>query len=243
MRRVSCICPTYGRPPDHTHLIEEAVESFVRQDYPNKELILLNDAKEQELICNAPNVRVINHYPRYGSLGEKYNAGISFSSGELICPWEDDDISLPWRISLSVRMLGNYDYWNPKRYWFLNGDGLHSKHSMGYAHNSSIYTREIWQRVGGYPGVSGSQDAAMDGLLSQYFPAPTSELPIEEWFYVYRWGVSPDHLSARPPYEEFWQEVGRRALTEGKFTISPKWVNDYLAMRTEHLINLRNNDD
>ena len=47
---VSCICPTYNRPPRHQHLLEEAIASFLRQDYPNKELIVLNDCPGQELI-------------------------------------------------------------------------------------------------------------------------------------------------------------------------------------------------
>ena len=37
---VSCICLTYGR----VALLEEAIESFLRQDYPGvKELVVLND--------------------------------------------------------------------------------------------------------------------------------------------------------------------------------------------------------
>ena len=35
MPLVSCICPTYNRPPEYQHLVEEAIESFLRQDYPN----------------------------------------------------------------------------------------------------------------------------------------------------------------------------------------------------------------
>ena len=42
--RVSCICVTYNRPPDRQWLLEEAVESFRRQRYPDCELIVLNTA-------------------------------------------------------------------------------------------------------------------------------------------------------------------------------------------------------
>src|SRR5690349_243347 len=52
--KVSCICATYNRPPHFQWLLEEAIESFLRQDYAEKELIVLNDCPEQELLCDAP---------------------------------------------------------------------------------------------------------------------------------------------------------------------------------------------
>src|SRR5688572_15193909 len=84
---VSCICPTYGRPPDHQHLVEEAIASFVNQTYPNKELIVLNDCPGQTLVCNAPGVRVVNVPERFPTLGDKRNAGVGLSRGQLIAPW------------------------------------------------------------------------------------------------------------------------------------------------------------
>ena len=54
---VSCMCLTYGRP----HLLEEAIESFLRQDYQGqKELIVLNDLPQEELLFNHPEVHIIN---------------------------------------------------------------------------------------------------------------------------------------------------------------------------------------
>ncbi len=229
--RVSCICPTYGRPPDYLHLLEEAVESFLRQDWPQKELLILNDAPGQELVCDAPGVRVINAPQRFASLGEKYNAAIEAARGELICPWEDDDISLPWRIRLSVERLGDADYWNPGRYWFLDGRGLHSDHAMGVSHNGSIFRRSAWQRVGGYPPISGAQDAEFDHRLRlRCHVAHHEPLPVDQWFYIYRWGVSPTHLSGRQPHDAFYAEVGTQPLKSGQFKLRPHWRQNYAMM-------------
>jgi len=57
---ISCICPTYNRLPKYQFLLEESIESFLRQDYPNKESIVLNDTPGQELRCEANGVTIVN---------------------------------------------------------------------------------------------------------------------------------------------------------------------------------------
>jgi glycosyltransferase involved in cell wall biosynthesis len=230
---VSCICPTYNRPPHYQHLLEEAIASFLRQDYPNKELIVLNDCPGQELICDEPGVRVVNVAERFPSIGDKLNAAVGLARGELIAPWDDDDINLPWRLSLSVERLGDGDYFNPRSYWFLDNDGLHVDHSMGYAHNASLFRRAAFEGVGGYPSVSLGADAALDAAFSGLAHAVdprrgNKELTQGEWFYIYRWGVSPVHMSGSG-VEDFYVEVGKQPVVEACFHLSPRWRRDYVA--------------
>jgi glycosyltransferase involved in cell wall biosynthesis len=229
---VSCICPTYNRPPRYQHLLEEAIASFLRQDYPNKELIVLNDCPGQELTCDEPGVRVVNVAERYPSIGDKQNAAVGLARGELIAPWDDDDISLPWRLSLSVARLGDGDYFNPRSYWFLDNEGLHFDHPMGYANNASLFRRAAFEGVGGYPSKSFGADAALDAAFSGLAHAVDprrgdKELTRGEWFYIYRWGVSPAHMSGSG-VEDFYREVGKLPIVEGRFHLSPHWRRDYL---------------
>jgi len=165
----------------------------LRQDYPNKELVVLNDCPGQELICDAPGVRVVNVAERFPSIGDKLNAAVGLARGELVAPW-DDDISLPWRLSLSVERLGDANYFNPRCYWFLD-DGLHVDHSMGYANNASLFRRAAFEGVGGYPSESFGPDAALDAAFSRlaHVVDPLRgdrELTRSEWFYIYRWGLA-----------------------------------------------------
>lgn len=228
----SCICPTYNRPPRYQHLLEEAIASFLRQDYPNKELIVLNDCPGQELICDEPGVRVVNVAERYPSIGDKYNAAVSLARGELIAPW-DDDISLPWRLSLSVARIGDGDYFNPRRYWFSDNEGLHFDHSIGYAHNASLFRRAALEEVGDYPskglGYDAALDAAFSGLAHGVDPLRgDKELRRGESYYIYRWGVSPAHVSGSG-VEDFYGEVGKLPVVEGRFHLAPHWRRDYVA--------------
>src|SRR5437870_2425060 len=101
---VSCQCITYGR----TTLLDEAVESFVRQDYVGpKELVILNDYADLTLACDVAGVKVINIPYRFRTIGEKRNACVALGRGDIIFPWDDDDIHLPHRISYSLQQMKN----------------------------------------------------------------------------------------------------------------------------------------
>jgi hypothetical protein len=227
---------TYNRPPTHQHLLEEAIESFLRQDYPNKELLLLNDCEGQVLLFDHPRVRIFNIPNRYPTLGDKRRALAELATGDFIAPWDDDDISLPWRLSLSVERIGDAGYYNPQRYWYSEPDGLHHDHGVGNSHISSLYSRAAFKASGGYPSLTLGEDQVMHQNLMTKLPRRdlrvrelgTADLPIEEWFYIYRWGVSPVHLSGVAD-EGFYEEVGKATVQKGRYALQPHWVRDYVA--------------
>lgn len=240
---VSCLCPTYARLPAYGHLLGEAVESWRRQDYPldRRELLILNDCAAQVLVCEAPGVRVVNLSDRLPTLGEKYNRMVELSLGEVLLPWEDDDLSLPGRITQAVAALaGGYGYFNPQRSWFWNGGRLHSDHSHGVCHNASAFTRESWARAGGYPALSGAQDAWMDGALKRAVRvAPPLAGEPAAWQYVYRWGCSPCHLSGFSDHEAAYRAGGHQLVVPGEFVVVPGYLNDYERQVADHLASLR----
>jgi glycosyltransferase involved in cell wall biosynthesis len=229
--KVSCICPTYNRAPDYLWLLEEAIESFLRQEYPEKELFVLNDCPGQELICDAPGVIVVNICRRFRSLGEKLNTGMALASGSLLTNWDDDDISLPWRLSTSIERLGEADYYNPGAYWFLDPNGLHTDHRMGVSQNCSMFRRSAFDAVNGYPHVSGNNDKVIHRRLtshSEVKQAAPSSLRVDEWFYIYRWGVSPVHLSGNGDPDSWSNFVGQKPITPGQYVLRPHWKEEYV---------------
>jgi glycosyltransferase involved in cell wall biosynthesis len=237
MLKVSCLCATYNRAPLYLNLVEEAVESFLRQDYPNKELIVFNDTPGQTLHFDHPEVQVVNTPFRCASLGEKRNLLAAMADGELICIWDDDDISLPWRLSRSVVLLGDADYYNPGAYWYLDGNGLHHDHAVGFCYNASLYRKCAFDDLGGHPSISVGEDAAMDAKLRTRNVAMAPPLARNEWFYIYRWGVSPVHISGRG-LDSFWETIGERPIQPGEYVLKPHWEQDYIALTQAHALML-----
>jgi hypothetical protein len=238
---ISCICPTYGRP----HLLEEAVYSFLRQDYPGrKELVVLNDLDQQTLSFDHPEVTVINLTRRFRTLGEKYNAAIAVASHELLFPWEDDDIYLPNRLSYSV------EHFDPRSGFFKLGlawvwnDGQISGPESNLFHAQSCWSREFFQGVGGYASMGLGHDVEMEARLEAARPGSTSTFAArpEDLFYIYRWrGTASYHGSAFTEDEhqavgEFvHQELGSGRLPVGEISLTPRWHSDYVALIRDKL--------
>lgn len=221
---VSAVCLAYDLPRRQT-VLEESIESFLRQTYPHKELVIVNDTPGLVIECDAPGVRIIN-VPPCATLGDKYNAGVEAARGTLICSWDDDDISLPWRMSLSVELLGRAEYFNPRAYWFLNGDTLQHEVRTGYAHNASIFRKGAWQKVGRYqPLADNSQDAAMDTALRAQCQTIDGSGRIEQTAYIYRWGDGLHHGSSGPA-----ELLGQ---SSGTFRLNPHWERNYTRLTVQ----------
>jgi len=85
---VSCIMPTANRQK----FIPFAIDYFLQQDYPNIELIIVDDGLEsaQYLIPNHPQIKYF--YSDYiGTIGIKRNKACEKANGQIILHWDDDD--------------------------------------------------------------------------------------------------------------------------------------------------------
>ena len=98
----SCLMPTCNR----RSFVPRAIRQFLEQDYPRRELIVLDDGSDSvaDLIPADPRIRY-RRLERRLILGDKRNAAAEMSSGEILLHWDDDDWMAPWRVSYQVRRL------------------------------------------------------------------------------------------------------------------------------------------
>ena len=99
---VSCIMPTYNRRA----FVPQAIEYFLRQDYPNKELVIVDDGTDpvKELIPTDDCMRYIRLAYR-ATIGEKRNRACEQARGDIIAHWDDDDWQAPQRLRYQVEAL------------------------------------------------------------------------------------------------------------------------------------------
>ncbi len=101
---VSCIMPTAER----RSYVPHAIRYFLNQDYPHKELIILDDGEDRvaDLIPAIPTIRYFQTNRR-NSIGAKRNMLCEEARGELIAHWDDDDWHAPQRLSVQIEALLN----------------------------------------------------------------------------------------------------------------------------------------
>lgn len=244
---VSCMCLTYGRP----HLLEEAIESFLRQDYPGqKELIVLNDLDWQTLRFEHPEVRVINVPARFRTIGEKRNACAALASHDLLFVWDDDDIYLPHRLSYSVRMFDSEKrFFKPHAAFALN-NGVLKGPDRNLFHSGSCWSRSLFNQVRGYAHMNSGQDLEIELLFEKAIgKGKNYNIKPEDIYYIYRWaGTGSFHLSAygkdKPGEKTGDQKVAENVvkklksgdLQSGEIWVEPKWKCDYVQLVTDYLI-------
>jgi len=174
---VTCIMPTRDRGP----YVPQAVRCFLRQDYGNRELVVLDDGKEpvRHLLPSDPRIR----YERLVSplvLGEKRNLACELAGGAIIAHWDDDDWSAPYRLSYQVAELERsgvalcgtrreffYDA-RHRRAWLFEYPEWQRRRLIG---NSLCYRTELWRRRP-FPALAVGEDrrfvhrAAAEGVVA-----------------------------------------------------------------------------
>jgi glycosyltransferase involved in cell wall biosynthesis len=167
---VSCIMPT----ADRRAFLPLSLRRFHEQDWPNRELIVVDDGVDSvaDLVASVPRARYLR-LPRRTSIGAKRNLACSEARGELIAHWDDDDWYGPARLSWQVAPIvaGDADLTGLANrfvlrlpagdFWSVH-DQLHKQMFVGDLHGGTIvFRRSLF--LGGlrYPEIDLAEDAGL----------------------------------------------------------------------------------
>lgn len=226
---ISCVCPTFGK----TKHLNEAVESFHRQAYPNKELIIFNNYPSMDIVYDHPEVRVINYKKDIYSIGACRNEGNKYARGEYICTWDDDDISLPHRLEVQLQGLLYYANRGGTEFgaasiinaWYSEANVI-VKHIEKFMSSSLIQTQYVLKNT--YPPVDSDDQYMYYKMIHEgnmvYINSPEPQ-------YIYRWATDTYHVSGKDllPKEQranmmMWADASGLPST---FPLTPYWERDY----------------
>ena len=86
--------------------VPAAIRLFLAQDYPEKELIILDDGDDKisDLVPCHPQIRYFRENLRR-PVGAKRNECVREAQGEIIVHWDDDDWYASWRLRYQVQEL------------------------------------------------------------------------------------------------------------------------------------------
>lgn len=109
--KVSCLTVT----ADRKQLMKRAIRCFNSQTYKNKELVIVDDGKQDlgDLLASLPSDQVkyvkLEKKPE-NTLGKLRNRSLEEANGDFMVQWDDDDWYHPERISIQAQtLLDGYD--------------------------------------------------------------------------------------------------------------------------------------
>jgi glycosyltransferase involved in cell wall biosynthesis len=165
---VSCIMPT----KDRLDWLLQSIQYFDRQDYPRRELIIIDDGV-RDLSSYLPRdarIRYLRPSKRL-SIGEKRNLACEAGSGPIIAQWDDDDWYGPNRLSaqLTPLLAGSAEvsalrdtvffdlaHW---QFWKCSAE-IYARLFIRAVHGGTlVFRREVFGARARYPDRSVAEDA------------------------------------------------------------------------------------
>jgi hypothetical protein len=160
-------------------------------------------------------------------MGEKHNTARALvPEADVIVPWDDDDIPMPWHITTLIEAIqAGADRAKIKHFWQLSGETVSSKRTENMLIHAGAMTRAILEKAGGYPAMQSGQDQAIAHRIKQVGGVVRAT---SRPSYLYRWaGTNSPHLSAT---KHGYERRGREEIVPVSGTLSPRWDRPYLKM-------------
>ncbi len=162
--KVSVIIPCYNQ----VQYLTEAIESVFRQSLTDYEIIIVNDGSTDDtknvaesIVSSNPGMRVFLINQENQGLAAARNSGVRKSKGKYILPLDADDMIYPEMLQKTVSLLDSDSsiaiaYTDVIKFGVVDekiqqmeydfSKLLYQNHLVG----SSLFCREVWEKVGGY---------------------------------------------------------------------------------------------
>ncbi len=223
----------------HT-LVEEALQSFLTQDYPGKkELVILNDYPRQTLKFDHPEVRILNQNPRLNSLGQTRNFCTAACDGEIVVYWDDDNIFLKDWLKFVAKNMKDVDYFQFRPSFYAEGWKIIKVATSAQPCIAS--TKAAWCKIGGFKEMNSGEDKQWNrDMRAHGMIGRRTQVAPKEMQFIYHWGHNAIHASGRGPdtpemngharFGAWADDQDRRGLIpRGEVLLRPHYKTDWEA--------------
>jgi glycosyltransferase involved in cell wall biosynthesis len=210
---VSCIMPTFNRRA----FVPQAIRYFLRQDYADRELIVVDDGTDAvaDLILRDPRIRYIRLTQRQ-SVGAKRNLACQEAGGDIIAHWDDDDWMADWRLTYQVAgLLGRqadlcgldrlfyYDALSNRAWQYVYPEG-----GLPWVAGSTLCYRKDFWKGNLFPDVSVGED---NGFLWSHHHKSVASLE-DNQFYVGL--IHSGNTSPKQIYHAYWHSSSAQEVRQ-----------------------------
>ena len=217
---VSVITLTYKRK----NLLEEAIESFLRQGCSECEMIVINDCEDIEYQFDHPNVKIVNIKERFPSVMDKLMYAFSLAKNYYMYRLDDDDLLAENALVKSIEAISEnpgYDVYRSKGNYFFSNNVFVDK--SGSVNNGNIYTKDYIDRIKEWPTKSYGEDHWLT------YSNEAKIFEYEDISMIYRWGMNTYHISSYGDInnEKAFENVDNNTKEEGFHVLQPNFTKEY----------------
>lgn len=220
---LSVLTMTYKR----SHILEEAIQSFLLQDFQDAEMVVLNDSPDVSYVFDHPRVRVINHPTRFPNLSKKLQYGFTQCQGDWVYRLDDDDLLAPDALkNVSEWVKEGKDIVRAcKAFYLLNNDYQGFSDNIN---NGNVYSKKYLSRV-----IFSDNSIGEDVEIT--FKQGAEIFTGQEPTMIYRWGGDTFHISAlgvenADKSDYLFNKIEERVKEEGIITLNPHFKLPYWDM-------------
>ena len=219
---ITVVTLTYKRH----HILEEAIESFLRQGRPDCNMLVINDAVDvtYKLLYPHPNVTVINVPKRFGSIIEKLRFAFNIAPHDYMYRLDDDDLLTEFALRDSIEAIKNnpgHDVYRSKGHYFFSNNEYGDRGSS--INNGNIYTKKYIEGIVDWENKSFGEDNWLtffhNGSVHEY----------DAMSMIYRWGMYTYHISGMGDVDqkEMFERVDKDMKEQGEYILVPRFIENY----------------
>ena len=218
---ISVVTLTYKRH----HILEEAIESFLRQNDNDSEMIIVNDAKDVKYLIDdyGPRIKLVNTDFRYPSILAKLKYAFSLAKYPYMFRLDDDDLLTEFSLRDAKKVITEnpgFDVYRSQGHYFFSNNEYQDRGSS--INNGNIYSKDYINRIKWI-----DQSFGEDNWLTFFHDGKIHEYP--EMSMIYRWGMSTYHISGMGDVkqEEMFERVDKDMKESGVYNLKPKFTSNY----------------
>ena len=176
---ISCMMVTRER----FLLARQAIQCFMHQTYPNKELVIVDDEKDSQLkawvlALNDAKIKYVHLPDEKKSLGFLRNLAVQTATGDYVAQWDDDDISHPQRLAWQMTAMFTADtqvsFLHRQMLWFPEKMFLGISHHF-LAENTILCKKDL---LPSYPELRKGEDTPVCHELVEKYKVLLCDRPL-----------------------------------------------------------------
>ena len=225
---ISVVTLTWKRP----ELLEEAIQSFLNQNDPKAEMIVVNDDPEVEYTIaeeyQKMGIKIINAKAKFDTFMTKFRFALEQSNYDYSYRLDDDDLLDEDALKVvrsAIKQAPGFDIYRAQNHWFVHMLDEKQNGLSGGVNNGNTFSREFIERLDweNAPEPPGEDQWYFHRQMARHhvFGTPTM---------LYRWAASQyslTHKSEDVGLEQFQEDKTQKEMPKGRYELKPNFREDW----------------